>query len=158
MANQIDRLSLLIAQLRHTPHNEQSTAKKWMQAHVTDDTLKALIPKISVVAYHLLDALLHHGEMPGSAIATELGVTRGAVTRAARTLKQLALITGTKHPDNQKNIYYQLTASGRQLAALHNTMREELYQQLAEHIQATYTPDEIELIIRFLADIKDSTL
>ncbi|MFK5675546.1 MarR family winged helix-turn-helix transcriptional regulator [Ligilactobacillus sp. LYQ60] len=158
MTTQIERLSLLIAQLRHTPHGAQSAAKKWMQAHVTDDSLKELIPQISVVAYHLLDALLHHGEMPGSTIATELGVTRGAVTRAARTLKQLALITSTKHPDNQKNIYYQLTASGKQLAMLHNTMREELYQQLANHIQATYSPDQIELIIRFLTDIKDSSL
>ncbi|MFK5705279.1 MarR family winged helix-turn-helix transcriptional regulator [Ligilactobacillus sp. LYQ139] len=158
MTTQIERLSLLIAQLRHTPHSAQSAAKKWMQAHVTDDSLKELIPQISVVAYHLLDALLHHGEMPGSTIATELGVTRGAVTRAARTLKQLALITSTKHPDNQKNIYYQLTASGKQLAMLHNTMREELYQQLANHIQATYSPDQIELIIRFLTDIKDSSL
>lgn len=158
MASQIERLSLLIAQLRHPPHNEQSTAKQWMQAHITDETLKELIPKISVVAYHLLDVLLHHGEMPGSAIATELGVTRGAITRAARTLKQLTLITSTKHPDNQKNIYYQLTASGKQLATLHNTMREELYQRLADYIQATYTPDQIELIIRFLTDIKDNSL
>lgn len=154
MQHKINQITILISQIQSAHNSEVTVAQEWMIKHVTDPQLKQIIPKISVVGYHILDLLNAHSELTGIRISQELGVTRGGVTRAARKMKNEGLIDAVQHEDNKKNIYYRLTPLGRKLVRWHSKMHAELYQQLEKKIVSEFTVEELDTITRFLKEIK----
>ena len=158
MNNKINQITILISQIQNAHNSELTVAQEWMLEHVKDPELKKKVPKLSVVAYHILDTLSQHQELTGIKIAQELGVTRGGITRAARKMQDEKLIVAVRHEDNKKNIYYQLTPEGQKIARLHAEMHQELYRQLQEKISTDFTSDELDSIIRFLSYIKDHVM
>lgn len=154
MQHKINQITILISQIQSAHNSEVTVAQEWMIKHVTDPRLKQIIPKISVVGYHILDLLNAHSELTGIRISQELGVTRGGVTRAARKMKNEGLIDAVQHEDNKKNIYYRLTPLGRKLVKWHSKMHAELYQQLEKKIVSEFTVEELDTITRFLKEIK----
>lgn len=158
MSNKIDQITILVWQIQNSHNGELTIAQEWMLKNVQDQKLRRIIPKISIVAYHILEVLVNNKELTGVKIAEQLGVTRGGVTRATQKMRNAELITAIQHKDNKKNIYYRLTDQGKRLAHLHTKMHEELYQQLQEKIVAEFTDEELDTIIRFLSEIKDNVI
>lgn len=158
MSNKIDQIAILVWQIQNAHNGKLTVAQEWMLKNTQDDELKKIIPKMSIVAYHLLEVLVHNKELTGIKIAQQLGVTRGGVTRAAQKMRNEGVITAVQHKDNKKNIYYRLTVKGKRLAQLHAKMHDELYQQLHEKIAAEFTDEELDTIIRFLSEIKDNII
>lgn len=154
MQSKINQITILISQIQSAHNNELTTAQAWMMGHVTDHQLRQLVPKVSVVGYHILDLLSDNSELTGIRIAQKLGVTRGGVTRAARKMKNEGLIDAVQHKDNKKNIYYRITKNGQHLVEWHTKMYVELYQRLERKIENEFTTEELDTIIRFLTEIK----
>lgn len=156
--NQINQISILISQIQHQNNESATVGQQWMLKHLTDTKFEKIITKISVVAYHILDALNPDAELTGSQLAEQLMVTRSGITRAARTLQKFSLITAVRHPDNKKNIYYRLTADGQILAQLHGEMHAELYAEVQNQISNDFSEEELDSIIRFLTYIQKSII
>lgn len=158
MNNKINQITILISQIQNAHNNELTVAQEWMLSHVKDNQLRQIIPKMSVISFHILDTLNKQSELTGIKIAQQLGVTRGGITRAARKMQDADLIYTTRHPDNKKNIYYRLTPKGQQLADLHSKMHAELYLQLQNKISDEFSNEELDSIIRFLEYIKENVI
>lgn len=151
--SKINQIAILISQIQNN-NTELSIAKKWMLNHNSDFQLTEIIPKLSVVAFHILDVLSSHKELNGIEIAELLGVTRGGVSRATQRLQKEELIVALHHPDNKKNIYYQLTVKGQKMESLHQQMHTELYEEIQTKISSKFSVEELNIIIHFLTYIK----
>lgn len=91
----------------------------------------------------------------GVELATELQVTRGGITRAAKKLLQFELITAQKAPNDKKKIYYALTSNGKVVANLHDEMHQEIITEIEEKFSDKYSENELKTIIRFLHDLRE---
>lgn len=141
-----------IRQLR-VERPDVTTEQKWIQQRLDDERLRALVPKLSVVSIHIATALLA-GELTGIELARQLNVTRGGVTRAAKSLLKYQLVVGQKHPDDQKKIFYSLTPEGQKLAIVHQQMHEQMDQTFTEKMNQRYTSAELAKFSQMLADMQ----
>ncbi|QCQ04971.1 transcriptional regulator [Ligilactobacillus animalis] len=143
----------LCRQIRTTNDNGQLNAeKKWIIQQLDDDTLVAMIPKISIVGLHILSALTCN-DKTGIELANELSVTRGGITRAARILVELSLVEKVPQTTDKKKIYYHLTPLGKKLALVHTQMHLELEKKFFDLVATNYSSADLDLIINFLQDL-----
>lgn len=140
-----------IQQLRVKQQN-LSAEQRWIQHHLTDSRLKERLTHLSIVSLHILTALLLQPKT-GIELADELNVTRGGITRAARSLQNLGMIESFQRKDNHKKIYYSLTIDGQRIAETHQLMHQKLHQQFLKKIHARYSIEELTLVQRFLHDV-----
>lgn len=154
--DQIHKISILISQIQDANKNRLTNAKEWMLKHTTNENIKVIISKLSVVSFHIMDILKKYNELNGIEIANILGINRGTVTRSAYKMKKLNLIFCVQHIDNKKNIYYQLTQNGQLIAQLHSKMNDELYKKLQLKVSNKFSFEELDNIIKFLICIKNT--
>lgn len=144
----------ILQQLHDLREARQSTdhERGWMIAHLKNDHLQKILPKISIVGLHMLSALLGK-PLTGIELANRLQVTRGGITRAAKGLLNLDLIVSFKQADDRKKVFYRLTAEGEELAVCHQQMHEIMNQRFVRAIGERYSEQELKLCSRFLADV-----
>lgn len=142
-----------IKQLRSDSANGRGVQEqKWLQNQLSDESLKAMIPQLSIVALHILSGL-EAEELTGVELANQLEVTRGGITRAAKKLIQMGLIQATKRSDDQKKIYYSLTAKGRVIAQSHDKMHETLKAQVIDKVTEKYKDAELKQAASLINDL-----
>lgn len=142
-----------IKQLRSDSANGRGVQEqKWLQNQLSDESLKAMIPQLSIVALHILSGL-EAEELTGVALANQLEVTRGGITRAAKKLIQMGLIQATKRSDDQKKIYYSLTGNGRTIAQGHDKMHEMLKKQVIDKVTEKYNGAELKQAASLINDL-----
>ncbi|WP_267202332.1 MarR family winged helix-turn-helix transcriptional regulator [Limosilactobacillus kribbianus] len=148
----VDEITELIKSMRAShgnPHGSQE--QRWITAHLNDDELAGIVANLSIVALHILSAL-EKGEMTGIELADSLSVTRGGVSRAAKKLLHYDLVKAGKHPDDQKKIYYSITARGQKMARVHDQMHLAIKKMIAEKLVAKYSEQELTIVAEFLRD------
>jgi len=108
------------------------------------------VKKWTMTQLHILSLVKRHpGQLNNTSLAAELKLSKPAITKAINTLIQHHLIVAVKKTDNLKEIYYEVTDQGEQLAAEHDKLHyqaEEKYYDLFSH----FNDNEIDVIIRFL--------
>ena len=97
---------------------------------------------------HIL-MLLSEESLTNSELARRLNVSQAAVTKAIKLLVKEGMLETSKDPKDARVIFYQLTDLARPVAEEHHHHHEHtlsIYEQLASQ----FTPDEQEIIQRFL--------
>ncbi|MCY8307504.1 MarR family transcriptional regulator [Bacillus vallismortis] len=82
---------------------------------------------------HIVSCIHTSQNVNNSFLASRLHISKAAVSKAVQALLKHKIITVAKKPGNKKEIFYTLTESGRELAALHEQLHEkamEKYEQL----------------------------
>ncbi|GIO99630.1 putative HTH-type transcriptional regulator YvnA [Paenibacillus lautus] len=104
----------------------------------------------SMTQLHILSLVKRNPcQLNNTSLATELNLSKSAITKAINTLIQHHLVVTAKKTDNLKEIYYEATDQGKQLATAHDKLHhqaEEKYYELFSH----FNDEEIDVIIRFL--------
>lgn len=148
----VDQIFQEIKEIRITGANSHNSyERQWIERKIDNPKLKSKVADLSIVSLHVLSAL-ETGEKTGVEIAEELSVTRGGVTRAAKKLLTKDLIKAGKKPNNQKNIYYGLTATGKKIAQVHDDMHRMLKQKMVNALGKKYSAQELQLVSSFLDD------
>lgn len=150
-ANHIYELIQQMQSNRQSDHG--SKEQQWIIKHLDDPQLQQIIPKLSIVALHILSALEHSTQQTGIELANTLKVTRGGITRAAKKLLNYDLIVAHKLPDNQKNLYYSITPQGKKIAIIHDQMHHTLKTDLINRVTNKYSEKELIIVNNFLADL-----
>ncbi|TSO26773.1 transcriptional regulator [Lactobacillus sp. LL6] len=135
------------AQNAHSSHEQN-----WISEHLDNCKLKIIISKLSIVALHMLSSL-EKGPQTGMELSCNINVTRGAITRASKNLLKYKLITTHKKETNRKNIYYELTDDGLEVAKAHDEMHCEMRKTVIDKIKKKYSTQELTLIADFLEDV-----
>lgn len=68
---------------------------------------------------HCIDVIGDLGEANGTQVAERLKITRSAVSKIIRRLKQEDLVFQRQKADNKKEIFYAMTEKGRNIYAAH---------------------------------------
>lgn len=127
--------------------------KQWLEDYFTDPQLKSLIVQLSILNIHTLQEIISNQPISGSALSRRLGVTKGAISKSAKRLTELQLITQAKEAGNRKTIYYHSTPLGAALNSGHTALEKYLDQQVQQVVTA-YSPADLKAIARFLQDIR----
>ena len=85
-------------------------------------------------------------------VSNEMGMTRGAISKICKKLLQKEFIESYQEPENNKNIYFRISAGGQKIFEAHNVTH---YRKFNEKIRIVnnYDADEQAIILRFLMDI-----
>jgi DNA-binding MarR family transcriptional regulator len=104
---------------------------------------------------HALEAINNHDGANISELAGHMAVTIGAVWQVARKLKAKGLIESYRLKDNQKEVYFRLTRSGRIACEGHNRYHETLNADWFNFIDRL-TESQTRIISAFLDEIVKS--
>ncbi|WP_226001474.1 MarR family transcriptional regulator [Paenibacillus sp. BJ-4] len=102
---------------------ERSTQKRQaLLEALTEDVMREK-RRWTITQLHIL-SLVNSNQcgMNNASLAAELHVSKPAVTKAVNILVEHQLLLTSKKSDNQKELYYDVTDKGRQLAAVHDQM------------------------------------
>lgn len=155
MTSPADQIYQIIQQLRANQQGERiSRERQWIVSHLADPDLQALVPKLSVISLHILSVLAAKDQQTGMMLAEQLRVTRGGISRAAKKLQEVGLVTAAKHPENQKSLYYAITPAGKAIAQVHDQMHQDFNAQVVNQLTAKYSSADLQLVASFLADLQ----
>ncbi len=125
--------------------------KQWMIQKVKNPILKDLLPNITIMMLHVLDAIGKYEPVNGITISKEMDIPKGTVSKITRKLESLDLIRKEKLPDNKKEILFLTTSLGYELFEVHKKLHEQIEKNVV-HFLNQYQTDELSFITRLLED------
>nr|WP_243465296.1 MarR family transcriptional regulator [Oenococcus oeni] len=112
------------------------------------DQLKIALKGYKPAEVHTIEFIGEHSETNVTAIASALYVTRGAVSKITKRLISRGLIVRYQKPDNQKEVYFKLTAQGQEVFEIHKKFTN-YFMQRDEPIFRD-SPDAVATTLAFL--------
>lgn len=132
--------------------DENDEEKAWLIKTVGSVELKDMLPNMTVLMLHVLDAIGTYEPVNGITISEEMEIPKGTVSKITRKLIECNLVKKEKKPDNKKEILFQTTTLGHELfiahQQLHTKIEENVYKFLGE-----YKTSELEFAAKFLKDV-----
>lgn len=84
-----------------------------LQEMIADLTTKDLYDGLGTTDTHCINYIGDHKEANGVELAEDLVLTRGAISKITKRLMSKGYIISHKKEDNQKEVFYSLTTSGK---------------------------------------------
>ncbi|MCO7127222.1 MarR family transcriptional regulator [Sporolactobacillus shoreicorticis] len=151
--NYKNRIGKAMLRLLAYESNDDSE-KRWLINRIGNERISKHLHRISPLALHTLDAIWKKGPINGVAIADELDVTKGAISKVTARLLDYGFIRKEKHPGNKKEIYFSATQDGGLVADCHQAMHQKMDQQSIA-LMSAYTAKDLDLIAGFLEKLAD---
>jgi len=107
---------------------------------------------INLAEVHCINAIGNLEQANVTKIAAKMRMTRGAISKINKKLLQRDLIESYQLPNNQKEIYYKLTAAGCELYDVHAKCHMQSMQKKIALIK-TYSLEEQNVILKFLNEM-----
>ncbi|EHI96839.1 regulatory protein MarR [Clostridium sp. DL-VIII] len=85
-------------------------------------------------------------------ISKELGMTKGAISKITSKLLKKELIKGNHLENNKKEIYYTLTAKGKEIFKIHEILHKDEHEKFIK-ILSKYDKEGLNTINSFLDDL-----
>lgn len=150
----IREIEVLIARITTRMAAEDDAEQQWLTAHCSPEAARH-IPRLSVHALHLLDAI--PGEDAEESIniiglSQATGVPKGTVSKTVTRLVNAGLVTRHKIPGNRKEVHLRATRTGAEIQRAHQSLHAESADSLRAFL-ARYTPDDLAVLIRILSDL-----
>ncbi len=103
---------------------------------------------------HLLDKISDHPGVNVTEFARTVGITKGAVSQVVKKLETKGLVSRYKGGGNEKEVFIELTRSGRDIYIQHKKTNEETAKPLVEKLKQ-YSDDKVEFLISMFKWIND---
>ncbi len=147
--NLINQLQVLTYQLNDLEEYEKQALENALleQGH---EELRNI--SISLAECHVIDCIERNEMFNTTAIAKELNITKGGISKITTRLINKNMIEAYRLTDNQKEIYYRLKPLGRKVFEFHETLHKEA-ENFFKKIFSAYSQDELTFASRFLTDI-----
>ena len=95
---------------------------------------------------HMLDKIGDHPAMNVSDFAKALGVTKGAVSQVVKKLEGKGVVRRYKCGTNEKEVFLELTQTGREIYLEHKKTNERTIEPLLKELKK-YPDDKIQFLI-----------
>ncbi|MEJ8544743.1 MarR family transcriptional regulator [Brevibacillus borstelensis] len=144
---------LVYAQVVHFAHlseqlieSEQDKLLRYAQEQQLES-----IPR-HLTSVHVIDCIGNNEPINNTALAEKMDLSKASITKISAKLLEEGYIKRRQLNDNKKEIYFSLTAKGRQVFELHqqlHKLKEERFMQLLK----PFTEAELHAILRFLQSV-----
>jgi DNA-binding MarR family transcriptional regulator len=111
-----------------------------------------ILDDLSLAEVHCIDCIGSTEQPNVTRIASNMRLTRGAVSKISKKLLAKALIEDYQDPGNKKEVYFRLTESGRAVFGKHRGIHKDV-QKAWQSLFERYSDAEQEAIRRFLSDV-----
>lgn len=131
--------------------------KQWMAQKIKNPILRQLLPNITIIMLHVLEAVGKFGPINGITISKEMEIPKGTVSKITRKLESLNLIRKEQLPDNKKEILFSITPLGYELFEVHKDLHEHIEKNVI-HFLNKYHSNELDFLTRVLEDVLKQSL
>jgi DNA-binding MarR family transcriptional regulator len=107
-------------------------------------------------ALQVIDAIGRLEPVNGASLSRETGLPKGSVSKITRRLAARKLVRKKPAPGSKKEVLFQLTEVGRELAQLHRAFDQQMERGFVRFLQR-YRAAELELLIRVLRDFTEAS-
>jgi len=101
---------------------------------------------------HVIDCIGKNKLINATFISKELNMTKGAISKITSKLLKKELIKGNHLENNKKEIYYTLTAQGKEVFKVHEILHKIESEKFVK-ILSKYDKEELSIINSFLEDL-----
>ena len=101
---------------------------------------------------HVIDCIGKNQLPNATFIAKELNMTKGAISKITSKLLKKGLIKGNHLENNKKEIYYTLTAQGKEVFKIHEILHKNEYEKFV-NILNEYDKNALNTINNFLDNL-----
>lgn len=101
---------------------------------------------------HVIDCIGKNQLINATFIAKELNMTKGAISKITNKLLKKELIKGNHLENNKKEIYYTLTAQGKEVFEIHEMLHKAEREKFIK-ILSKYDKEGLNVINSFLDDL-----
>lgn len=101
---------------------------------------------------HVIDCIGKTQLINATSIAKELNMTKGAISKITNKLLRKELIKGNHLENNKKEIYYTLTAQGKEVFKIHEVLHKVKHEKFIK-ILSKYDKEGLNIINSFLDDL-----
>jgi DNA-binding MarR family transcriptional regulator len=113
-----------------------------------------LLDEISLTEVHCIDCIGTIDHPNVTKISGHMSLSRAGISKISKRLLRKGLIESYREPDNNKEIYFRLTGSGRSFYDKHKKIHNEARQEWLTFFER-YDDDERSAILRFFTDLDD---
>lgn len=107
---------------------------------------------LSLAECHVIDYIGRTDMINATAIAKKLNITKGGISKITAKLIKKRLIEGQRLLNNQKEIYYSLTALGKKVFNVHEILHEQAQGKFIS-LFSSYSHEELRVASKFLDDL-----
>ncbi|ADK14694.1 MULTISPECIES: MarR family transcriptional regulator [Clostridium] len=101
---------------------------------------------------HVIDCIGKTQLINATSIAKELNMTKGAISKITNKLLRKELIKGNHLENNKKEIYYALTAQGKEVFKIHEMLHKVKHEKFIK-ILSKYDKEGLNIINSFIDDL-----
>lgn len=148
LINEISQLFLNVANRRSL---EANIEKQNLLKICTDVKVAEVIDELTVISFHILDAIGQYEPINTINIAQKTNIPKGTVSKNISKLISSELIIKNNIPGNRKESVFTLTATGKELFELHRKMHQRLEEQMIDFFKQ-YKEGDLQFIVQFLND------
>lgn len=154
MMNTLEAIKWLVhAQVVHFAHLSEQLAESEQDKifrYAQEQQLESIPHHLTSV--HVIDCIGNNEPINNTALAEKMELSKASITKISVKLLEEGYIKRRQLNDNKKEVYFSLTAKGRQVFELHqrlHKLEEERFMRLLE----PFTEAELHAILRFLQSV-----
>ncbi|MNB86222.1 MarR family protein [compost metagenome] len=131
---------------------EDDEEKAWMLAQTSDLAVKAVMQQMTLMMVHVLDAIGKFNRVNGTVLSSRFGIPKGTVSKLARRLEELGLITFETIPGNKKELHFAITPLGETIYKIHERLDQRILEG-ATRFMADYSEEQLKFIRDFMSKL-----
>lgn len=148
----IRHIEELIVQVTNRFAAEDDAEQRWLVDQCSPEAA-GVVPRVSVAALHLLDAIPAEGSVNIVGLSRATGVPKGTVSKVVRRLVTEGAVARHRLPDNRKEVHLRLTALGAEIQRAHRSLHEQMGHGLHAFLDR-YSAAELAVVTRVLDDLR----
>lgn len=158
MNNHRDKEMLVSQILEHTEQlikkfsDGDDEEKQWLIKTVDSPVLKSILPNMTVLMLHVLDAIGKYEPVNGITISNKMDIPKGTVSKITRKLIELQLIKRGRLPNNKKEIIFQTTTLGNELFETHKELHTKIEKNMIRFL-SQYESHDLNFVTNLLENM-----
>jgi len=96
---------------------------------------------------HMLDQIGDYPNLNVTELAGLVGVTKGAISQVVKKLEAKGIVQRYKKSSNDKEVFIELTKTGREMYRKHQAVNQETVRTLSKEL-AQYSDDKVQFLVK----------
>lgn len=126
--------------------------KQWLIKTVDSPVLKSILPNMTVLMLHVLDAIGKYEPVNSITISNKMDIPKGTVSKITRKLIELQLIKRGRLPNNKKEIIFETTTLGHELFETHKELHTKIEKKVIRFL-SQYESHDLNFVTNLLEDM-----